>query len=169
MGPSDNQNPPNDEFTDKIDTLNEAVNAINVAGSDSDDDVVDATDFGYQLLPQEPNQNESEHHEGTVIHEDLPVPDSPFFHAFQEEEPGTGVDQQDAHKVTCGSTPEDRLTLNTEHIETIKASMAGFTLPASSIPDWANVIPEDQWKKQLFQMISSTDNKRLQFDIQDNK
>lgn len=33
--------------------------------------------------------------------------------------------------------------------------MAGITLPSTSIPDWAKVIPEERWKASLVSSISN--------------
>jgi len=33
--------------------------------------------------------------------------------------------------------------------------MAGFQLPVANIPDWAQRIPEDQWKQQLVDKLTS--------------
>lgn len=37
--------------------------------------------------------------------------------------------------------------------EKIKSVMRGFQLPASAIPDWAQVVPEENWKSLLDQRI----------------
>ena len=33
--------------------------------------------------------------------------------------------------------------------------MTGFTLPSSHVPDWANVIPEDEWKARLISSLKT--------------
>lgn len=33
--------------------------------------------------------------------------------------------------------------------------MAGFQLPVANIPDWAQQIPEDQWKQRLVDKLTS--------------
>lgn len=37
--------------------------------------------------------------------------------------------------------------------EKIKSAMSGFKLPASAIPEWAQVVPEENWKSLLDQRI----------------
>lgn len=37
----------------------------------------------------------------------------------------------------------------TAHIETIKSVMKGITLPTCSLPEWASVVPEEEWKATL--------------------
>ncbi|XP_065065174.1 uncharacterized protein LOC135691282 [Rhopilema esculentum] len=42
--------------------------------------------------------------------------------------------------------------------EAIKEAMAGFNLPVNNIPDWANVVSEDNWKTKLMERIAKTRN-----------
>ena len=37
----------------------------------------------------------------------------------------------------------------TAQADLIKNAMAGFSLPSSVTPDWAKLMPEEVWKKQL--------------------
>ena len=41
------------------------------------------------------------------------------------------------------------------HLSKVKSAMAGFQLPVANIPDWAQQIPEDQWKQRLVDKLSS--------------
>ena len=36
-----------------------------------------------------------------------------------------------------------------DKVQAVKHAMAGFSLPASSVPQWAKVVPEDVWKAEL--------------------
>ena len=38
-----------------------------------------------------------------------------------------------------------------EQADAVKQAMAGFTLPLSSVPSWANEVPESVWKQELLQ------------------
>lgn len=38
--------------------------------------------------------------------------------------------------------------------EQIKSAMAGFHLPSSSIPPWAEQISEDEWKEELINRVN---------------
>lgn len=41
------------------------------------------------------------------------------------------------------------LEITQDQADKVRAAMSGFSLPTSSQPDWAKLIPEDQWKTQL--------------------
>ncbi|XP_017783788.1 PREDICTED: uncharacterized protein LOC108567693 [Nicrophorus vespilloides] len=45
------------------------------------------------------------------------------------------------------------IELDKEKVDQVKAALENFTLPASSIPDWANKIPEDQWKNEILNRL----------------
>jgi len=38
--------------------------------------------------------------------------------------------------------------------EVIKQAMAGFSLPTNNIPEWARVVPEENWKSKLLDSIA---------------
>lgn len=40
------------------------------------------------------------------------------------------------------------------HAEVIKQAIAGFALPTSNIPEWARVVPEENWKSKLMDSIA---------------
>lgn len=39
------------------------------------------------------------------------------------------------------------------HIETIKSVMKGITLPSSNLPQWASLVPEEEWKAALLSQM----------------
>lgn len=45
-----------------------------------------------------------------------------------------------------------RITIS-DHVDTIKSAMAGFSLPMTSLPPWATVVPETEWKAQLLSRL----------------
>ena len=42
-----------------------------------------------------------------------------------------------------------------EQVEKIKSAMANVSLPKLTIPDWARVVPEEEWKNRLFARLHS--------------
>ena len=40
------------------------------------------------------------------------------------------------------------------HAEVIKQAMSGFSLPTNNIPEWARVVPEENWKSKLMDSIA---------------
>lgn len=43
--------------------------------------------------------------------------------------------------------------MDSQKVDEVKQVMAHITLPASSIPEWAAKIPEENWKQELMQRI----------------
>jgi hypothetical protein len=59
-----------------------------------------------------------------------------------------GVDEPEA--IANGSSESQASSEMSEaQVDLIKSAMAGFSLPSSVTPDWAKLIPEEVWKKQL--------------------
>jgi hypothetical protein len=50
--------------------------------------------------------------------------------------------------------PEE-IHLDSEKSKLIQTSMAGFSLPQTSIPDWAKLVPENVWKKSLMDSLNA--------------
>ena len=46
-----------------------------------------------------------------------------------------------------------------EAVEEIKQAMSGFSLPSSSIPQWAKQVPEDVWKNELIKGLQERKQK----------
>ncbi|KAG7157738.1 male-enhanced antigen 1-like [Homarus americanus] len=57
------------------------------------------------------------------------------------------------------SSTSDRLVLDGNKLEEIKTVMASFTLPQSAIPPWAHNLSEEEWKDQVFVVISRRTSK----------
>ncbi|KAB0794944.1 hypothetical protein PPYR_11783 [Photinus pyralis] len=45
------------------------------------------------------------------------------------------------------------IKMDSEKVDEVKQVMANVLLPSSSIPEWANNIPEDQWKEHLYKRL----------------
>ncbi|GAA51076.1 hypothetical protein CLF_105536 [Clonorchis sinensis] len=48
---------------------------------------------------------------------------------------------------------EDRITMDSEKVQEIRACMSRFSLPPSGFPEWAKEIPEELWTKQLMERL----------------
>ena len=42
-----------------------------------------------------------------------------------------------------------------EQVDKIKSAMANISLPKLVVPDWARVVPEEEWKTRLFARLHS--------------
>lgn len=58
------------------------------------------------------------------------------------------------------------VAMDPEHAEIVKAAMAGFSLPASSIPLWATAVPEEEWKTQLVERLRKKQPDSLKKDVE---
>lgn len=47
-----------------------------------------------------------------------------------------------------------------DHADEVVKAMVGFTLSPSSIPEWAKVVPEDVWKKELLDGLKPKSDSR---------
>lgn len=57
-------------------------------------------------------------------------------------------------EVWSGATPESSdIEMNSQKVDEVKQAMASFTLPSTSIPEWASKIPEEDWKQELMERI----------------
>ncbi|XP_015928225.1 male-enhanced antigen 1 [Parasteatoda tepidariorum] len=75
-------------------------------------------------------------------------------------------------KATGRLVPED-IKMDEEHIETIKSVMKNITLPTSNLPQWAKIVPEEEWKTALFsEMVvkkcEKSSNRKQMLDVSSN-
>jgi hypothetical protein len=49
----------------------------------------------------------------------------------------------------------EEIKLDEEKSEKIKSIMSGFKLPESAIPEWAKLVPENIWKKNLLETVNA--------------
>ncbi|XP_072498313.1 male-enhanced antigen 1 isoform X2 [Notamacropus eugenii] len=105
------------------------------------------TDYSYQPLNQDPEQEEGEvapvqGAEGAVpdIQEriqalGLHLPDPPVESEEEEEEEGA-----------VALSSRSSIPMDPEHVELVKRTMAGVSLPAPAVPAWAQEISDAQWQ-----------------------
>ncbi|KAL8589706.1 hypothetical protein ACOMHN_027214 [Nucella lapillus] len=147
---------------------------------DMDSDGEGPAGDGYTLLPQD----EEVGGDGTGQPQAFPPQDSDLLPAeSMTEVRGEGIDVSQAvaegnlHPAFAASFPDnkvpdlpkvkkddivwnhpapepDRLQLDSAQLTKVKSAMVGFQLPKASIPDWAQHIPEDQWKQVVNRLTS---------------
>ncbi|KAF2883982.1 hypothetical protein ILUMI_22180 [Ignelater luminosus] len=139
--------PPNNSTEENL-SPNEDV----VLGTDSDSDEDDNALSGYEPLPLAPpedlNNDESSDSEddsgvgsgGQPSEESLP--------------PINRIENQLVGEVWSGPSPSAvDIKMDSNKVDEVKQVMANITLPPSSIPEWANNIPEEQWKQHLLSRL----------------
>lgn len=108
---------------------------------------------GYQPLPLDPT--------------DEIDPESSEEESSEESKPSTSstlppivpIEQTLVKEVWSSPTPHD-IEMDAEKENEVKMAMMNFTLPSSSIPEWARNVPEDQWKQMLIDKIQSKSDKQ---------
>lgn len=52
-------------------------------------------------------------------------------------------------------TQSKDIEMDSDKVRAVKDAMLNFTLPASSIPEWASNIPEQEWKDHMLEKIQA--------------
>lgn len=134
------ENPPED--------LNHEI--IMVTDTDTDEEENSYND--YEPLPtNEDNLHEYCEEEQDSDNEDGLVSEEPFA-------PITSMEDTLIREVWSESTPKD-IIMDKNKVDEVKQAMLNFSLPASSIPDWASHIPEAQWKEKLMDKLHNLQKK----------
>uniref|UniRef100_T1IPX8 Male-enhanced antigen 1 n=1 Tax=Strigamia maritima TaxID=126957 RepID=T1IPX8_STRMM len=149
-------NPPDDIFDSDIDENMQ--NAVHIASSsDSEEEDQVQSENGYQLLPQEPTDQNLGLNENVLQNSLL----------YDQDNMSQGVRQHNILNLLPQIPPtgdgavflwneaasERHQPMDPDEAEKIKAAMSGFSLPDSAVPAWAHLIPEDEWKEKLFANI----------------
>lgn len=133
--------PPNNSNTD----LSPNNEVITVTDTDSDEDTTDYQ--GYQPLPVSAEETlsedeEEEDDEGTEASAP-PLKDLPAIVPMEES----------LLKEVWESSPSKDIEMDSTKVDAVKMAMVNFTLPPSSIPEWAHNVPEEEWKSTLMKRI----------------
>ncbi|KAK3093991.1 hypothetical protein FSP39_022610 [Pinctada imbricata] len=172
-----NQNPENEP----MDVMDAPNFIIDQQSSDSEDEDGNDGMLGYQMLPQNPCNEDSES-DSNDTEEGDPQGASPGSDRLGNSD--ISVTESDIDRATLpeglhtegGRTPSYMqvpdlprplpkellwnqshdpgrdISLDAEQSNKIKLSMSKITLPQNNIPDWAKDISDDQWKEKLQQM-----------------
>ncbi|XP_074647857.1 uncharacterized protein LOC141903572 [Tubulanus polymorphus] len=163
------------EKNDEVSSL-DGPDSFSVDISDSDSDDEEGMSYeGYQLIPQEPGMiavesdpeiyNSSSITQTTHLDQALQnIVDADFNDSIGAVASSIFQVSEDSRDTTASQLwnenkqPQDDIKLDKEQTDKIKSAMAGIKLPASNIPDWAKVIPEDQWKCNLISKLQLDDD-----------
>ncbi|XP_044258631.1 uncharacterized protein LOC123007410 [Tribolium madens] len=123
-----------------------------IMATDTDTDEEENPYNDYQPLPtndvpEVEGSNSSDNEEGAVANVDSLPPITPMEETLVKE-------------VWTGPAPKAvDIEMDSNKVNEVKQAMINFALPPSSIPEWANNIPEEQWKQQLINRLQSLQKK----------
>jgi hypothetical protein len=123
-----------------------------IVTTDTDTDDEDNTYNDYQPLPtnelvEDDEESTSDSDEGAVANIDTLPPITTMEDSLVKE-----VWTEPAPKAVD-------IVMDNNKVDEVKQAMLNFTLPPSSIPEWANAIPEEQWKQQLISRLQHMQKK----------
>lgn len=131
---------------DSDDSLTTNTEIVMMNDSESDDDLNEYN--GYEPLPLEADDHEVTTNEQQLIED---IPDMTTTTALPELTRMEDTLVQEVWSNTPVNTVDIRMDKEKE--EEVKQAMLNVTLPPSSIPAWANAVPEEQWKDHIMQML----------------
>ena len=118
--------------------------------SESSDEDMNEDGGGYELLPQEPPQDEDEIEEDFPVDfernlPEQPVPSGSFERMFEEGESQRRTEEaQERIQIHQHSDSSRDIALTEDKVAQIKTAMSNFKLP--SVPVWASEVSEQDWK-----------------------
>lgn len=123
--------------------------------SDSDSDI-EIDHNGYELLSQDPEiffsaQNDEEDYNSDV-EESM---------KYEDNNLNTSLLHIPATVCQSNECNSELQSMSEAHIETIKSVMKGITLPSSNLPQWATLVPEEEWKAALFSEMHARQSKTI--------
>lgn len=134
--------PPNDSTDNNLSPNNEIVH-----GTDTDTEEEADNYEGYQPLPMNAEEAVSE--------ESDPEEDAAAATAGpQDLPPIVTMEETLLKEVWTGGASKD-IEMDSSRVDAVKRAMVNITLPASSIPEWANNVPEEEWKAALLSKIQN--------------
>lgn len=133
---------------DSDDSLTTNTEIVMMNDSESDDDFNEYN--GYEPLPLEADDQEVTVHEEHIVED---IPDIPTI-VLPEL---VRMEDTLVQEVWSSNAPNIvDIRMDKEKEEEVKQAMLNVTLPASSIPEWANSVPEEEWKNHLMQILQCT-------------
>lgn len=130
--------PPDNNET--ISSVND-INVVNETDSDDDGNEYD----GYTLLPLGPEETfsdddvtvEEEEHSENSLPSIIPMENQLVQEVWGNQATFVGID----------------IEMDNDKVNEVKRAMSNFTLPPTSIPAWANSVPEEMWKENLMDRL----------------
>jgi len=125
-----------------------------IMGTDSDTDDDDVALDGYEPLPLGPVDDVNE--ESSDSDDDSGVGSGGQHSSNENLPPINPIEGTLVREVWASPRPfVVDIAMDSEKVDEVKQAMAGITLPASAIPEWASSIPEEQWKQHLINRLQN--------------
>ena len=120
--------------------------------NDSDENVQDGNNPGYELLPQNENDQPNDDIDDSpeTLDEILRQiePSQQVQDLIQESQRSQIAEEVQERQAIYSQTPSDsNIEMSKDRVEMIRSAMAGFQLPSSAIPSWASNLSESEWDK----------------------
>lgn len=141
--------PPNNSTDNNLTPNNEIITGTD---SDSENEINDYE--GYQPLPGNAedafSEEESDEEEGAACSS---APST------KDLSPIVTMEESLLKEVwSCGASKD--IEMDSTKVDAVKRAMLSVTLPDSSIPEWANTVPEEEWKASLLSRIQTNNNRK---------
>uniref|UniRef100_A0A2R5LG66 Male-enhanced antigen 1 n=1 Tax=Ornithodoros turicata TaxID=34597 RepID=A0A2R5LG66_9ACAR len=110
---------------------------------------------GYELLPQEPETENQGDRMETLNDSPNILDHAPVQSVFDEAFSAPPNEWKPTEDMLKPAEPRRVEPMDDDHIAKIKAAMVQVSLPSSHVPAWANDIPEEEWKKRLYERLQA--------------
>ncbi|KAK7864048.1 hypothetical protein R5R35_012216 [Gryllus longicercus] len=91
----------------------------------------------------------------------LPAPEENIDEAECASSSSTGCNTQESSDGIEAGPSSSRLEMGEQQVADVMAAMANVTLPPSAVPQWATVVPEDQWIQHILARVKLLQNKNI--------
>jgi len=161
--------PRKDQENGQINQRNGQPPAEDTDSSDENNSSEENDRSGYELIPQ--NDNPSVEEEDVEDDENFQTldeilrqipPSAQIQNMVEESERSQNLELIQEREVLFSQPPppetqpsHSSIDMSKDQVETIRSAMAGFKLPASSIPPWASDLTEEDLQKMLQDKLSS--------------
>ena len=133
--------------------------------NDSDENVQDGSNPGYELLPQNEIEDTNDDIEDSpqTLDEILRQiePSHQVQDLIQESQRNQIAEEVQEREAIYSQTQSDSSTIDMSRgrVELIRSAMAGFQLPSSAIPSWASNLSESEWEKLVNDKLKTSSQK----------
>ncbi|CAH1961641.1 unnamed protein product [Acanthoscelides obtectus] len=145
---------PDPEHPEEELPTNNETGVILVTDEESDDQETLAIDQ-YQPLPMEDSGESG--HESSSEDEDLEIQASGITAPPDVNLPPITPMEEILVKEVWSAPPPKDIEMDSNKVDEVKKAMANITLPPGAIPDWAETIPEEEWKQHLLNRLQNSE------------
>ncbi|KXJ22280.1 uncharacterized protein LOC110252761 [Exaiptasia diaphana] len=125
------------------------INHESSSSEDDDGDIVNEISGYVPLSMNDGNDDNNDHHIQMI------EGDSNDAECIESQEVPQTDTATSASVSTDITTEETHINMDNDQIKLIQQVMTNISLPSSSIPEWAKVVPEDRWKNSLLTSLEN--------------